>query len=117
MNRQQVVLVMAVEMFFEDADESQLQNMSSLWNAQGSYDAEAGSVTFTMSRLIPKHMEDLPAVMEMFDGTGLLHAEQEGCTYTHGQLYMYLEQEYTAAMETGQECEPIVFVVAQPVHE
>ena len=117
MNRQEVVLVAAIEMFFEDADESQLQNMSSLWNAQGSYDAEAGSVTFTMSKLIPKHMEDLPAVMEMFDGTGLLHAEQEGCTYKHGQLYMYLAQEYTAAMEAGQECEPIVFVVAEAAYE
>jgi hypothetical protein len=117
MNKQEIVLVTAVEMFFEDADESKLQNMSAIWRAQGSYDTEACSVTFSMSKLIPKHMEDLPAVMEMLDGTGRLLAEQEGCKYTHAQMYMYSQHEYTEAMVKGQECEPIVFVVAQPAYE
>jgi hypothetical protein len=30
---------------------------------------------------------------------------------------MYLEDEYTKAIVTGQECEPIIFVAAQAAYE
>jgi hypothetical protein len=111
------VLVSGIEMFFEGADESKLKSMSALWNARGSYDVESSSVTFTMSRLIPKQMDDMSAVMDMFDGTGKLQAEQAGCTYLNAQIYMYLEDEYSQALVTGQECESIIFVAAQAAYE
>ena len=114
MNKQVVVLVEAVEMFFDDADESMLKKISAVWNARGTYDIEASSVTFTMSKLIPKHIEDMPALMEMVDGIGKLQAQQNGCTYKNAKTYMHLADEYTASIVTGKECERIVFSVAKP---
>lgn len=117
MNSEQIVLVGAFEMFFGNADESKLQSMSEIWDTRGSYDVEERSVTFTMSRLIPKKIEEIPAVIKLMDSTARLHAEQTGCLYKHVQAYAYLESEYRIELDCGRKCEPIIFVSTRPASQ
>jgi hypothetical protein len=112
MNKQQLILVDACEIFFDGADENALLRMSETYNGQGSYDIDACSITFTTSKPIRAYMEKLPEVMKIFTGMGQLQATIEECKYKSAQMYLFIEDEYNAAIANGQRCEPITFVIA-----